>query len=54
MSFFKKIFSSDKKDQNLSEEAKQTLDKGLKNPNRHFFQNYQKPLPENLKLMMRF
>jgi fused signal recognition particle receptor len=37
MSFFKKIFSSDKKEQALSEEAKQSLDKGLEKSKSSFF-----------------
>jgi fused signal recognition particle receptor len=37
MSFFKKIFSSDKKDQNISDEAKQSLDKGLEKSKSSFF-----------------
>ena len=37
MSFFKKIFSSDKKDSNLNEQEKQTLDKGLEKSKTTFF-----------------
>ena len=37
MSFFKKIFSSDKKEQGLSEQEKQVLDKGLEKTKASFF-----------------
>ncbi|RZJ36203.1 MAG: signal recognition particle-docking protein FtsY [Flavobacterium sp.] len=37
MSFFKKIFSSEKKESALSEEAKQNLDKGLEKTKESFF-----------------
>ncbi|WP_348800372.1 signal recognition particle-docking protein FtsY [Flavobacterium adhaerens] len=37
MSFFKKIFSSEKKDSGLSEQAKQSLDKGLEKTKTSFF-----------------
>ncbi|MDQ5929765.1 MAG: fused signal recognition particle receptor [Bacteroidota bacterium] len=37
MSFFKKIFSSDKKNQGLSEQDKQVLDKGLEKSKTSFF-----------------
>ncbi|AOW10987.1 signal recognition particle-docking protein FtsY [Flavobacterium gilvum] len=37
MSFFKKIFSSEKKDQGISQEAKQSLDKGLEKTKTSFF-----------------
>ena len=37
MSFLKKIFSSEKKDPNFSEQAKETLDKGLEKSKTNFF-----------------
>lgn len=37
MSFFKKIFSSDKKESNIDEQAKQNLDKGLEKTKTSFF-----------------
>lgn len=37
MSFFKKIFSSEKKDQAISDQAKQSLDKGLEKTKTSFF-----------------
>ena len=50
MSFFKKIFSSDKKDQNLSEEAKQTLDKGLEKSKSSFFSKLTKAVAGKSKV----
>jgi fused signal recognition particle receptor len=50
MSFFKKIFSSDKKDQNLSEEAKQTLDKGLEKSKSSFFSKLSKAVAGKSKV----
>ncbi len=50
MSFFKKIFSSDKKDQNLSEEAKQTLDKGLEKSKTSFFSKLTKAVAGKSKV----
>ncbi|WP_339889132.1 signal recognition particle-docking protein FtsY [uncultured Flavobacterium sp.] len=50
MSFFKKIFSSDKKDQNLSEEAKQTLDKGLEKSKTTFFSKLSKAVAGKSKV----
>jgi fused signal recognition particle receptor len=50
MSFFKKIFSSDKKDQNLSEEAKQTLDKGLEKSKSTFFSKLSKAVAGKSKV----
>lgn len=42
MSFFKKIFSSDKKDQTLNEQQKETLDKGLEKSKVSFFSKLSK------------
>ena len=50
MSFFKKIFSSDKKDQNLTEEAKQTLDKGLEKSKSSFFSKLSKAVAGKSKV----
>lgn len=50
MSFFKKIFSTDKKDQNLSEEAKQTLDKGLEKSKSSFFSKLTKAVAGKSKV----
>ena len=50
MSFFKKIFSSDKKDQNLTEEAKQTLDKGLEKSKSSFFSKLTKAVAGKSKV----
>ena len=37
MNFFKKIFSSEKKESNLNEQDKQNLDKGLEKSKSSFF-----------------
>jgi fused signal recognition particle receptor len=50
MSFFKKIFSSDKKEQSLSEEAKQTLDKGLEKTKTSFFSKLTKAVAGKSKV----
>ena len=50
MSFFKKIFSSDKKEQNISEEAKQTLDKGLEKSKTSFFSKLTKAVAGKSKV----
>ena len=50
MSFFKKIFSSDKKEQSLSEEAKQTLDKGLEKTKTSFFSKLTKAIAGKSKV----
>ncbi|MFC5684526.1 signal recognition particle-docking protein FtsY [Flavobacterium sp. MAHUQ-51] len=44
MSFFKRIFSTEKKDASLSEEAKQTLDKGLEKSKTTFFSKLSKAI----------
>jgi fused signal recognition particle receptor len=50
MSFFKKIFSSDKKEQALNEEAKQTLDKGLEKSKSSFFSKLSKAVAGKSKV----
>ena len=50
MSFFKKIFSSNKKDENLSEEAKQTLEKGLEKTKTTFFSKLSKAVAGKSKV----
>ena len=50
MSFFKKIFSSEKKQSNLSEEAKQTLDKGLEKSKTTFFSKLSKAIAGKSKV----
>ncbi len=50
MSFFKKIFSSDKKEQAISEEAKQTLDKGLEKSKTSFFSKLTKAVAGKSKV----
>jgi fused signal recognition particle receptor len=50
MSFFKKIFSSDNKEQSLSEEAKQTLDKGLEKTKTSFFSKLTKAVAGKSKV----
>ena len=50
MSFFKKIFSSDKKDPNLSEQEKQTLDKGLEKSKTTFFSKLSKAVAGKSKV----
>ncbi len=50
MSFFKKIFSSEKKDSNLSEQSKQTLDKGLEKSKTSFFSKLTKAVAGKSKV----
>jgi len=50
MSFFKKIFSSEKKDSNLSVEAKQSLDKGLEKTKTSFFSKLTKAVAGKSKV----
>jgi len=50
MSFFKKIFSSDKKDPNLSEQAKLTLDKSLEKSKTSFFSKLTKAVAGKSKV----
>ena len=50
MSFFKKIFSSEKKNPNFSEEAKQTLDKGLEKSKTSFFSKLTKAVAGKSKV----
>jgi fused signal recognition particle receptor len=50
MSFFKRIFSSEKKDQSFSEEAKQTLDKGLEKTKTSFFSKLTKAIAGKSKV----
>ena len=50
MSFFKKLFSTDKNDQSISEEAKQTLDKGLEKSNTSFFSKLSKAVAGKSKV----
>lgn len=50
MSFFKKIFSSEKKDPNLSEEAKQVLDKSLEKSKTNFFSKLTKAIAGKSKV----
>ena len=50
MSFFKKIFSSEKKDPSLSEQAKQTLDKGLEKSKMSFFSKLTKAVAGKSKV----
>jgi fused signal recognition particle receptor len=50
MSFFKKIFSSEKKDSSLSQEAKQTLDKGLEQTKTSFFSKLTKAVAGKSKV----
>ncbi|RTY86611.1 signal recognition particle-docking protein FtsY [Flavobacterium sp. GT3R68] len=50
MSFFKKIFSSEKKETNLSEQAKQTLDKGLEKSKTTFFSKLTKAVAGKTKV----
>ena len=42
MSFFKRIFSSEKKDESLNEQEKQSLDKGLEKSKTTFFSKLSK------------
>ena len=50
MSFFKKIFSSEKKDPNFSEQAKETLDKGLEKSKTNFFSKLTKAVAGKSKV----
>ncbi len=50
MSFFKKIFSSEKKDPALTEQAKQTLDKGLEKSKTSFFSKLSKAVAGKSKV----
>ena len=50
MSFFKKIFSSNKKDTNLNEQEKQTLDKGLEKSKTTFFSKLSKAVAGKTKV----
>jgi len=50
MSFFKKIFSSDKKDQSLNDQDKQTLDKGLEKSKVSFFSKLTKAVAGKSKV----
>ncbi|WP_348824562.1 signal recognition particle-docking protein FtsY [Flavobacterium aestuarii] len=50
MSFFKKIFSSEKKDSSLSQEAKQSLDKGLEKTKTSFFSKLTKAVAGKSKV----
>ncbi|NDP28626.1 MAG: signal recognition particle-docking protein FtsY [Flavobacterium sp.] len=50
MSFLKKIFSSEKKDQSFSEQAKQTLDKGLEKSKTTFFSKLTKAVAGKSKV----
>ena len=50
MSFFKKIFSSEKKDTSLSEQAKQSLDKGLEKTKTSFFSKLTKAVAGKSKV----
>jgi fused signal recognition particle receptor len=50
MSFFKKIFSSEKKDPSFSEQAKQTLDKGLEKSKTSFFSKLTKAVAGKSKV----
>lgn len=50
MSFFKKIFSSDKKDPSISEQAKQSLDKGLEKSKTSFFSKLTKAVAGKSKV----
>jgi fused signal recognition particle receptor len=50
MSFFKRIFSSEKKEQRLDEEVKQTLDKGLEKSKTSFFSKLTKAIAGKSKV----
>jgi fused signal recognition particle receptor len=50
MSFFKKLFSSEKKDSSLSEQAKQSLDKGLEKSKTSFFSKLTKAVAGKSKV----
>src|SRR6476661_4090669 len=50
MSFFKRIFSSEKKETGFTEEAKQTLDKGLEKSKTSFFSKLTKAVAGKSKV----
>lgn len=50
MNFFKKIFSSERKDSNFTEEAKQSLDKGLEKSKSSFFSKLTKAVAGKSKV----
>ena len=50
MNFFKKIFSSEKKESNLNEQDKQTLDKGLEKSKTSFFSKLTKAVAGKSKV----
>jgi len=50
MSFFKRIFSSEKKEKGITEEAKQTLDKGLEKSKTSFFSKLTKAVAGKTKV----
>ena len=50
MSFFKRIFSSEKKEQSFTDEAKQTLDKGLEKSKTTFFSKLSKAIAGKSKV----
>lgn len=50
MSFFKRIFSSDKKDESLNEQEKQSLDKGLEKSKATFFSKLSKAVAGKSKV----
>lgn len=50
MNFFKKIFSSEKKDSNISEQEKQTLNKGLEKSSTSFFSKLTKAVAGKSKV----
>jgi fused signal recognition particle receptor len=50
MSFFKKLFSSDKKEQSISDQEKQTLDKGLEKSKTSFFSKLTKAVAGKSKV----
>jgi len=50
MSFFKRIFSSDKKDESLNEQEKQSLDKGLEKSKTTFFSKLSKAVAGKSKV----
>ena len=50
MSFFKKIFSSEKKDSSLNEQAKESLDKSLEKSKSSFFSKLTKAVAGKSKV----
>ena len=50
MSFFKRIFSSEKKDESLNEQEKQSLDKGLEKSKTTFFSKLSKAVAGKSKV----